>query len=227
MKTSFSWLAAVKALVVKDLTDEFRTRHAFTTMVLFALITLVTVSFTIGFYPLEVQLHAALIWIIIFFSAMSALGRSFVKEEEAGTMLALKMSASAEVIYTGKLLFNLLLLSVLVVVLLPLYFVLMNPPAGANVLLLVLVCLAGLFSLAGATTLLAAVVARAGSKGSLLPILAFPVLLPVLLTAMRGTGLALAGSAAAALKADFIFLLSYMVIVVTVSLLLISFVLED
>ena len=226
-KTSFSWVTITTAIAAKDLTDEFRTRHSVVTMFLFSLITLVTVSFTIGYYSLDVMVHAALIWIIIFFSAMSALNRSFRKEEDAGTLLALKMSASAELIYLGKLAFNALLLLVLIVVLLPFYYILMNPPAGTNLALLILTLIAGQLSLAGATTLLAAVVARAGSKSALLPILAFPVLLPVLLTAMRGTAMALEGGSIESFKADLIFLFSYLVIVVTVSLFLIPAVLED
>ncbi len=227
VKTSFSWINAVSAIVTKDLIDEFRTRHALTAMILFSLTTLVTVSFTIGIYALDVMLHSALIWIIVFFSAMSALNRSFTKEEDSGTILALKMSATAETIYSGKLVFNTLLLLVLIVVMLPLYYVMMNPPSGSNIALLILICITGLLSLSGATTLLAAVVARAGSRGSLLPVLAFPVLLPVLLTVIRGTGIALGGGSGEELKTDFLFLLSYLVIVVTASLLLIPYVMED
>ncbi len=227
VKTSFSLITAIRAIVVKDLTDEFRTRHALTAMVLFSLTTLVTVSFTIGIYSLDIMLHSALIWIIIFFSAMSALSRSFTKEEDSGTILALKMSATAEIIYLGKLFFNTLLLIVLIAVVLPLYYIMMNPPPGGNVGLLVLICITASLSLAGATTLLAAIVARAGSKNSLLPVLAFPVLLPILLTAIRSTGFALSGGSGEEIITDFIFLISYLAIVVTVSLLLIPFVLDD
>ncbi len=223
----YAWVKAAFALVKKDLIDEFRTRYAITSMALFALTTLTIVSFSTGVFLLDPVLHSAFLWIIIFFSAMSALGRSFVKEEESGTAMALKLSAAPEVIYTGKLLFNLLLLFGLNLALYPLYLVFMNPPPGVNYLLLFVVILLGSFCLAGTTTILAAIVAGAGAKNSLLPVLAFPVLLPVLLTAIRGGSVAFGGGAFSETIAELSFLLSFFVIIVTVSLLLFNYVWED
>jgi len=196
-------------------------------MGLFALTTLVMVSFSTGIFSLDAGLHAAFLWIIIFFSAMSALARSFIKEEEKGTAAALRLSAPPEIIFTGKLLYNVLLLLGLVVVVLPLYLFLMNLPPGANYALVILLLFSGTACLAGATTILAAMISRAGAKNSLLPVIAFPVLLPVLLTAIRGTSIALAGGKAGGVSAELTFLLSYLLIIVTASLLLFPFVWED
>jgi heme exporter protein B len=226
-RTFCSWIRAVGALVKKDLIDEYRTRYAVTSMALFALTTLVVVSFSTGVLALDAGLHAAFLWIIIFFSAMSSLARSFIKEEEQGTARTLKMSASAEIIYWGKLIYNLLLINVLLVVIYPLYVVLMNPPASGNPILIVIFLFLGASCLAGTTTILAAMVSRAGAKNTLLPILAFPVLLPVLLTSIRGTALILSGGLFDAVSTDLVFLLSFLVIIVTASLLLFPFVWED
>jgi heme exporter protein B len=223
----YAWLKAACALVKKDLIDEFRTRYAITSMALFALTALTIVSFSAGVIMLDPVLHSAFLWIIIFFSAMSALGRSFIKEEESGTAMALKLSAAPEVIYTGKLLFNLLLLLGLNLILYPLYLIFMNPPAGINHLLLFVIIMAGSFCLAGTTTILAAIVAGAGAKNTLLPVLAFPVLLPVLLTAIRGGSVAFAGGAYSEAAAELTFLLSFFVVIVTVSLLLFNYIWED
>jgi heme exporter protein B len=224
---SYGWVDAVVALIKKDLIDEYRTRFAVTSIILFALTTLVMVSFSTGAFVLDTGLHAAFLWIIIFFSSMSALARSFIKEEEQGTARVLKMSTTAEVIFIAKLLFNLILLTGLLVVLYPLYLVLMNPPATGNNLLVIFILFLGSSCLAGTTTILAAIVSQAGSKNTLLPIIAFPVLLPVLLTAIRGTSLALTGTSFSAVLPDLIFLFSFMVIIVTASLLLFPFVWED
>jgi heme exporter protein B len=224
---SYGWVDAVVALIKKDLIDEYRTRFAVTSIILFALTTLVMVSFSTGAFVLDAGLHAAFLWIIIFFSSMSALARSFIKEEEQGTAKVLKMSTTPEVIFIAKLLFNLILLTGLFVVLYPLYLVLMNPPAAGNNLLVIFILVLGTSCLAGTTTILAAIVSQAGSKYTLLPIIAFPVLLPVLLTAIRGTSLALAGTTFSVVLPDLIFLISFLVIIITVSLLLFPFVWED
>ncbi|MDY6827336.1 MAG: heme exporter protein CcmB [Bacillota bacterium] len=220
-------LRGVWALVKKDLVDELRTRYAITSMGLFALTTLVMVSFSTGIFALDAGLHASFLWIIVFFSAMSALARSFIKEEEKGTASTLRLSASPEIIFTGKLLYNVILLLGLIVVVFPFYLFLMNLPPGGNYALVVVFLIIGSACLAGATTILAAMVSRAGAKNSLLPVLAFPVLLPVLLTAIRGTSIALAGGKAGGVSSELTFLFSYLVIIVTASLLLFPFVWED
>ncbi len=227
MKMFAGFLQVAWTLAVKDLVEEFRTRYAITGMALFSLTTLVAVSFSVGIMALDVMLHAALLWIIIFFSAMSALSRSFTREEESGTAIALRMVLIPEIIYTGKLLYNVVLLTMLLLVVVPLYMVMMNLPEGANIALSLTILITGTFCLAGVATILAAIVARAGAKNSLLPILTFPVLLPVLLTAIRSTGIAFAGGGFEDVSADLIFLVSFMIIVITASLLLFTFVWED
>lgn len=224
-KPSF-WVKGLKALVWKDVAEEFRSRFALNTLLMFALTTLVVVSFAVGVYSLEPGVHAALLWIIIFFSAMSGLGRVFVKEEEAGTAQALRLSASPGLVFAGKLLFNFLLVGALVVFILPFYYLMMSPPA-ANAGLLAAVCLLGVFCLAGTTTILAAIVSRAGGKNSLLPILAFPILLPVLITSINATQAAMLQGGWAEVLQDIQFLFAYGVVIVTASAMLFGYVWND
>ena len=207
--------------------DEYRTRYAVTSMVLFALTTLVMVSFSTGIYSLGVGLHAAFLWIIIFFSSLSALARSFVKEEEQGTAGALRLATSSEIVFIGKLIYNLFLLFGLLLIVYPLYLFFMTPPPGGNIVLTSFFLITGTACLAGATTILSAMVSKAGGKSALLPILAFPVLLPILLTSIRGTSMAMAGGSFSETVTELIFLLSFLVVIVTASLLLFAFVWED
>ncbi len=206
--------------------EEFRTRFAFNTLLMFALTTLVMVSFAVGLYNLTPGLHAAFLWVIIFFSAMSGLARTFVKEEERGTAQGLRLSTSPEIVFTGKFFFNLLLVGALAVLLLPLYHIMMAPPPS-NAGMLLLIVFLGVFALAGATTILAAIVARAGGKNSLLPILSFPVLLPVLITAINGTAAIMNQGGWGDVQQEIQFLISYSAIIITASLLLFGFVWND
>src|SRR5438105_4834836 len=131
MPTSSShWAGEALALAMKDVRSELRTKHALATMALFALATLVVVSYSLalGALPADprgefarAQIHSALMWIILFFSAMSGLARVFVKEEDARTVTALRLSARASVVFAGKLLFNAGLMAALSVVVLPLF----------------------------------------------------------------------------------------------------------
>ncbi len=217
------WASRVAALLKKDLLEEFRTRYAVNALLMFAVTALVMVSFAVGVNTLSATLHAALLWIILFFASMSGLSRSFVKEEEQNTAAALRLAAPAEVVYVGKLIFNFLIMLVLAVLILLLYLFLLNPPLGSPALL-VLVIFLGVVGLSGATTILAAIVARASNQGTLLPVLSFPVLLPLLVTAINATRVSMEGGTIGDLSQGLLFLVAYGGIIVTASLLLFDFV---
>jgi heme exporter protein B len=190
------WLAEVGAVFVKDWRTELRTRHALHTLLLFAVTTLVTVSLALG--PLgvssteRVAVLPALLWVILLFAAAAGLPRGFVHEEETHTAIALRLAATPSALFCGKALYSASLLLGLEVVLTPLYIAVMQLPV-ANPGELVLALGAGGLGLAIASTLLAAIVAQAQGRAALFPILAFPVLLPLLLLAVELTRGAVGG----------------------------------
>ncbi len=188
----------------KDLRCEFRTRVALNSLALFAVTTLAAVSYTIGPYGIaeadRPYLLGALLWIVIFFAAMAGLDRAFVKEEETHTAPLLRLSARPLVVWGGKLVFNLVVLAMLMVVLVPLYVVLMGLEVQAPGWF-VLVLVAGSYSLAVTTTIVAAIVARAMSRGALFAVLCVPLLLPLLIFLIQGTRAAIQGEAAGVLSA--------------------------
>lgn len=221
----FNWVKQAGAILGKDIKVEFRTKYSLNSFLMFALTTLVLVSFAVGPYILDEVLHSALIWIILFFSAMAGLARSFVTEQEKGTVYALKLSAVPETVYLGKFIYNLALLFFVIIIVIPSYIFFLSPPVG-NPGLLVLVLVLGSLGLAAAATILAAIVSQANVKGNLLPVLAFPVLLPLLITAINGTRLALEGSPLSEALAELQILISFFAIMITISLLLFNFVWE-
>jgi heme exporter protein B len=217
------WVKQGLAIWRKDLQIEFRTRYTYSALVMFAVTTLVTVSFAIGGFTADVEITAALLWIILFFSAMAGLARTFVAEEETGTVTALKMAAQPEPVYLGKYLFNVTILCSLALLVVPLFIMLLNisivlPLAFCAVVLL------GTLGLAGASTILAAIVSKAGAKSSLLTVLAFPVLLPLLITAISATRAALGGGLAAEVRSHLLTLFFYNGVAVVASLLLFEYV---
>lgn len=215
------------AVLRKDMLCEFRTRYAVNAIVLFGVTTLTVVSFSVGQQSLAPEVYSALYWIIIFFSAMSGLAHVFVREEEAKTSTVLRLTAEPTPVYLGKLGYNLLLLFLLQLIIAPLFFILTDAqPAEPSLFLVVLVL--GTIGLAGATTLIAAIISKASVKGALFAVLSFPILLPLLIGLIGATTTAFSESGAAftAASSELQLLVSYAVIMITASVLLFEYVWE-
>jgi heme exporter protein B len=183
-------LAAGRAVFVKDLRSEWRTRVALSSLMLFAFAVLVLVGYALGPTRLAPEdrpmVNSVLLWIVLFFSAMTGLSRAFVKEEEGGTAAALRLSAPPASVLLGKLLVNLLLLLALDAFAVPLFLALMSFEIRQPGLFLAILLLGGL-GLASASTFVAAIVSKASSKGTLFAVLATPLLIPPLVAAVSGT----------------------------------------
>lgn len=219
-------LARSAAVFHKDLISEFRTRYAINAILLFAITTLVAVSFAIGGAGITASVQASLLWIMIYFSSLSGLSRVFVKEEESHAADALRLTAAPGAVFGGKLIFNLCLLLALEVVTVPLFMGMMSLQVRGW-LLFVSILGIGSVGLAVASTIVAAIVARASSKGALFAVLAFPLLLPILIVGIRGTETALESGSFLAGIESLKMLVSYTGVMSVVSLLVFRFVWEE
>lgn len=224
-------LQAAWAVFRKDVRSELRTRYALNALVLFAACAIVAVSIGVG--PLAPSRNAdlrliqsALLWIAILFAAFTGLSRSFVHEEETRTAAALRLAAPPLAVYLGKFLFNLALLVLLDVVTVLLAIALLRLRIGNPGLFAAMVA-AGSLGLVSATTLIAAIIARAGVKGALFAVLAFPLLVPLLVVAIQGTDLALGGVQWAQGLAPLQVLLAYTIALCSASMLLFAIVWES
>ncbi|MBK9945183.1 MAG: heme exporter protein CcmB [Kouleothrix sp.] len=215
-------LPAAWAVFRKDVRAELRTRYALNAVALFAVSTVVALSLGLGPLTRSADLpliHAALLWIAILFAAFTGLARAFVQEEEARTAAALRLAAPPIAVYLGKLLFNLALLLLLDALTAVLFVVLLRVQIG-NLGLFATLLLAGSLGLVAATTLIAAIIARASVKGALFAVLSFPLLAPLLVVAIKGTALALEGAEWARGLAPLQVLLAYTVALFVASLFL-------
>lgn len=227
-KSSYGLAAKSLAVLRKDILSEYRTRYAINAILLFGVTTLTVVSFSVGQLGLPPDVYAALFWIIIFFSAMSGLAQVFVKEEESRTAIVLRLTSDPTAIYLGKLTFNFLLLVLLELIITPLFFIMTDARAG-NVGLFLVILLVGSIGLAGASTLIAAIISKASIKGALFAVLSFPILLPLLIGAIGGTRKALGTGADpfSAASPELQLLISYAVVMITAGWLLFEFVWEE
>ena len=194
-----TWAAEALAVFAKEWRCEFRTRYALNTLGLFAFTTLVVVSVSLGPLGVSVSRGTAvlpvLLWVILLFSAAAGLPRAFVQEEETQTATALRLAATPSALFCGKLLYGMTLTLALEALVTPV-FVAMTSLDVKSPGLLAAVLAAGGYGLAAGSTLVAAIIAQARSKGTLFSVLAFPILLPLLLIAVELTRHAVAGDPA-------------------------------
>lgn len=222
---------AVWAVVRKDVRSELRTRYALNALAVFALTIVLVVSFYLGprlapADPLTPALQAALLWVALFFAALTGLGRAFIHEEETQTATLLRLHAPPLAVFVGKWLLNLgllLLLSVVVSGLLGLLLALRVQNWG----MLALTLLLGALGLSATVTLLAAIIARASARSALFAALAFPVAFPLLAVAMTASEQALIGAPWRQAAPQLQGLAAYAVAVSTAALLLFPYVWES
>jgi len=222
-KSAVSLAGRTFAVMRKDLKAEFRSRYALNAVIMFALVTLTVISFALGILRLSPEMLAALFWIVVFFASMSGLAQTFIREEESGTSLVLKLSADGTSVFFGKALFNLLLLFMLAILIVPLFIVLLKAQIMSWPIFLAAV-IPGLIGLAGATTIIAAIVAQASVKGTLFTVISFPVLLPLLVGVIEITKVALTGGIWGEVTAPLQLVAAYDVVMVTLSVMLFDFV---
>ncbi|MCB0727254.1 MAG: heme exporter protein CcmB [Ignavibacteriae bacterium] len=210
----------------KDLISELRTRYALNALIMFVLVSISIIRFAIGEEKVENEILSGLLWIVIFFSASGGLSRTFVKEEEKETSVALKMSVDSSGVFTGKLLFN-FVLTLILNFLITILFIMITDYEIKNLWGFILVIGIGNIGLVSASTIIAAIISKANSKGTLYPVLSFPVLIPLLVTVINATKLSASGVETGILYEEFVILISYSIVVTTVSLMLFKYVWED
>lgn len=181
----------------KDLAIEARSRELINTTVFFALSCVIVFSVSFvgegGDGRALGDAAAGILWIAIAFSGTLALGRTFERERYGDTLRALLMApGSRAAVYVGKLTGITALLVATEIVIVPLVALLFQARFFREPLLMVALLLCGTIGFATVGTLFAAMLARARSRDVLLPILLYPVTIPVMIAGVRGTSALLA-----------------------------------
>lgn len=190
-------LSKTLAIVWKDLMVEVRTKEMLSSMFVFALLLVVIFSFS---FDLRVATVAAVapgvLWVTFAFSGALELTRSLSSEVEGARLDGLLLApVERSTIYLGKMLGNLLFIAATEVIMLPVFSALFDLNLLQPVLLLTVFL--GTVGLAAVGTLLSAMAANTRAREVLLPVLLFPVILPLLLSAVKLTSGILDGLPAA------------------------------
>ncbi|NUN08806.1 MAG: heme exporter protein CcmB [Ignavibacteriaceae bacterium] len=215
------------ALLKKDFSSEIRTRYAINSLGMFIVVTVSVILFSIGNEKINEYLTGGLFWVVVFFTSMSGLSRAFVSEEERGTALTLQLLAKPESIYSGKFLFNVALVFSMNLIIAVLFSLLFEMFLFKNLLLFVFAFIVGNVGVAASSTIIAAIIAKAGSKGTLYPVLAFPILLPLILTLIELTKQAMDGNTVSDSSVELAVLFCYDVIMISAAYLLFDFIWKD
>ena len=173
----------------KDLTVEVRSREIVYTTLFFAVSCILVFAFALvreGKPPEDGA--AGILWIAIAFAGTLALGRAFERERQSETLRALLLApAPRPAVYVGKLLGIVALLAVAEVILVPLVALLFQAPLLEHPFWLAAVIVTGTLGFAAVGTLFAAMLVRARSRDVLLPVLLYPITVPVIIAGVRGT----------------------------------------
>ncbi len=224
----------VRSVVVhlrKDLRLEWRSREALNGTLFFSL--LVVVVFSLAFDPtanptLARQISGGVLWVALLFASVTALNQTWVREQRNQVLDAQRLvSAASSSLFLGKALANFVFVSVVELVLAPVFVVFYNLHPLGNVWLLPLILPLGTWALVVNGTFFAALGLRARSRELLLPLLLLPISLPALLAMVQATNGVMVADLDAIQIANWIRMLAgYDVIFTTVSILLFETVLH-
>jgi heme exporter protein B len=185
------FLRQVLAIVQKDIATELRTKESLSAMVVFSLLVLVIFNFAFELQGVDIKVFGSgVLWVAFTFSGILGLGRSFAAEKDKGSLEGLLLSpVDRGAIFLGKAISNLIFIGIMEAVTLPLFAILNNValpwwPVIPYILL-------GTVGFAAMGTLLGAVAASTKMREVMLPILLFPVAIPLLMAAVKLTGGAL------------------------------------
>jgi heme exporter protein B len=173
----------------KDLLIEARSKEILFTTLFFAVSCVLVFAFGFVREGRAVEDAAAgILWIAIAFSGTLALGRAFERERQAETLRALMIAPIPRpALYLGKLLGVVLLLAAVEVIIVPLVSLMFQAPLFAHAWLTLGLLATGTVGFAAVGTLFAAMLVRARSRDVLLPVLLYPITIPVIIAGVRGT----------------------------------------
>lgn len=188
-------LAAAWLIARKDLTIEFRTRTAFFSAVVFAVLGLCIFYFAWDVTAVSaIDLAPGVLWVILTFSGLLGLQRSFAVEETDRAVDGLLISpVDREAIYLGKAMANLLFVGAIQAVAIPALALFYNLPLGKPFLVVVAIALLAIVGLVAVGTLFSAMAVNTRLAELLLPMLSLPFFVPVVMSAAQATARILAG----------------------------------
>lgn len=190
-----TYIGLVWAIAHKDLLVEFRTLDRLTAMGAFVVLIGILFNFSIDTTVVRPQdIATGLIWMTIIFGGMLGMGRTFSLEEQDGALTGILQSPiPLDALYLGKVLGNFVLLSVMVALVFLVFGMFFGLTFAGSLVSLVGVVASGVLGFVALTTLFSAMTTRSSMGEGLLPVLIFPLLVPIIVNGTTATNRLFAG----------------------------------
>ena len=219
--------AKVLAIVWKDVASELRTKEMLSSMFIFALLVILIFNFAFELKRVEIaDIAPGILWVAFTFAGVLGLNRSFVLERDNDCLDGLILCPlDRGIIYLGKMVGNLIFMSVVEAITLPIFAVLFDLPISIPRLIPIIAL--GTFGFAAVGTLLSAIAASTRMREAMLPVLLFPLVVPVVIAAVKSTGMILDGKPLLAAAHWLQLLFAFDIIFLVVCFVTFDFVVEE
>lgn len=221
------FLKAMGAIIRKDLAAEWRSRELFSAMLVFALLVILIFNFALELDArARTSVTSGVLWVSFAFAGTLGLNRSMAIEKDRGCLDGLLLApVDRAVIYFGKAIGNLIFMLIVELIVLPIYSVLYNINLFHPGLLMVV--LLGSIGYVAVGTLLSAMAVQTRTRDILLPILLFPLVIPVLIAAVKASAGFLQGFSISEVQNWINLLIVYDVIFIAISFMIFDYVVEE
>lgn len=223
-----SFIKATLAIIHKDLVAEFRSRELITAMLTFSMLVILIFNFALDLnIDVRKTVTAGVLWTTFAFAGTLGLNRSMAVEKDRGCIDGLLLApVDRSAIFFGKALSNLAFMLIVEAIVIPLYAILYNEIRIFQ-LEFIAVLLLGSIGYITVGTLLSAMSVQTRTRELLLPILLFPIAVPVLLASVKASGAIIAQAAFPEILAPLNLLIVYDVIFIAVSFMVFDFIVEE
>lgn len=227
MNSVSAYLRMVGALIWKDLIAEIRSKELFGAMLVFAIAVILIFNFALELnIQVQSEVTSGILWVTFAFAGTLGLNRSMAIEKDMGCLDGLLLApVDRSAIYFGKMFGNLILMLIVEAIVLPVYSALYSVNLFQPGLLVVI--LLGSIGYTAIGTLLAFMSVQARTRDILLPILLFPVILPVLIAAVKASNGFLLGLEITDIRPWLNLLIVYDTISIAVAFMTFDFVVEE
>ncbi len=222
-----SFLRKVWAIFARDIAAELHTREMVSAMLVFSVLALLTFSFALDLRGETARAAApGVLWVTVAFAGTLGLSRSLAREQQSGCIDGLLLApVDRSAIFFGKALGNLAFMTVVELVLLPLFAVLFDVPLLRPGVLLVMAL--GTPGYGAVGTLLAAIAINTRAREVMLPILLLPLAVPLLIAAVQATAGLVEAATLSEVGGWLRLLVVYDLVIIAVSMLTFGYVVEE
>ena len=224
-----NYLNQIAAVVWKDFVTELKTRELFSSMFVFALLVILIFIFSVNLSLVNAnEIGPGILWVAILFSGTIGLNRSFMLEKENGCLQGLILApVDRTALYFGKMISNLIFFLIMEAFLLPLFMVFFNVDLVSHLLPLLFVIFIGTLGFCSIGTLLSSLSSNLKTREIMLPILLYPLMVPVVIGAVRMTSQVLLGKPLSEMMNWIGLTLCFDIIYIGVSIMTIDHILEE